>query len=368
MTSTLELFWQEKTVFITGHTGFKGSWLSLWLQQLGAKVVGFSLPPPTTPNLFTIANVSDGMTSLMGNICDYPLLKAALLEHSPDIVIHMAAQSLVRYSYQEPIETYATNVMGTVHLLEAVKQTDSVKAVVNVTTDKCYDNQEWWWGYRETDRLGGCDPYSSSKACSELVTSAYHHAFYQSQKIAIASARAGNVIGGGDWALDRLIPDMIRAAMDKRSVKIRYPEAKRPWQHVLEPLYGYLLLAEHLYHSPLQYSGAWNFGPNEHDVKSVRWVADFITKQLSHTKGWELDTHPHHHESLLLMLDCAKAKTKLHWQPQWSIEKALEETMYWYQAYYSNQCMRDVTLLQMTQFLNQANTNIQQAPFKEEIV
>ncbi|MFC4599692.1 CDP-glucose 4,6-dehydratase [Cohnella hongkongensis] len=273
-------FWENKKVFVTGHTGFKGSWLSLWLSHKGARVTGYSLSPPTSPSLFKLAKVESQIEkSILGNIIDYDRLNSALQEAQPEIVIHMAAQPLVRESYKSPLETYQVNVMGTVNLFEAIRNTESVRAVVNVTTDKCYQNNEWEWGYRENEPLGGYDPYSSSKACSELVTAAYRNSFfpkdlYASHGVAIASARAGNVIGGGDWATDRLIPDVIRSMLKREKVTIRNPHSIRPWQHVLEPLGGYMLLAELLYEHGTQYGEAWNFGPEDQDVKPVQWIVE----------------------------------------------------------------------------------------------
>lgn len=343
-------FWYGKKVFLTGHTGFKGSWLSLWLQSLGAELVGYSLTPPTDPNLFTLASIADGMTSIIGDVRDYSHLSTTLKKYQPEIVIHMAAQPLVRYSYLEPIETYATNVMGTVHLLESVRHAGSVKSVVNITTDKCYENNEWHWGYRENDRLGGYDPYSNSKACAELVTAAYQNSYLQSMGIGLASARAGNVIGGGDWALDRLIPDIIRAAIDQQPVLIRHPHALRPWQHVLEPLSGYLLLAQRLYENPKDYAGSWNFGPNEDDVKPVSWIVETIIKLLKNGASWEWDQQTHPHEATYLRLDCAKAKAILGWQPRWNLSQALENTVQWYQAFQQQNNMRDLSLAQISSF------------------
>ena len=269
-------FWKDKRVLLTGHTGFKGSWLSLWLQSMGAQVTGYALAPPSNPSLFDVAEVGKGMTSIIGDIGDLERLRAVFAEHKPEIVIHMAAQALVRYSYVEPVETYSTNVMGTVNLLEAVRGTDSVRAVVNVTSDKCYENREWVWGYRENEAMGGFDPYSNSKGCAELVTAAYRNSYfhpgqYKEHGVAIASGRAGNVIGGGDWADDRLIPDIMRAITQGKPVNIRNPHAIRPWQHVLEPLSGYLLLAQKLFEDGPAYAEGWNFGPNDEDAKPVQW-------------------------------------------------------------------------------------------------
>lgn len=344
------MFWKGRKVFITGHTGFKGSWLSLWLQSLGADILGVALAPPTNPNLFTLANVAKSMTSVIGDVNDFSLLQKILKEFQPEIIIHMAAQSLVRYSYKQPVETYATNVMGTVHVLEAARNCSSVKALVNVTTDKCYENKEWHWGYRENDRLGGHDPYSNSKACSELVTSAYRDSYYKTAQIGLASARAGNVIGGGDWAEDRLIPDIIRACLNNQAVSIRNPHAIRPWQHVLEPLSGYLLLAERLYHSASDYADSWNFGPQEDDIKPVGWIADYIVQQWGSQANWLQDGNEHPHEATYLKLDCAKAKSKLGWQPRWHLEKGLTETVRWYQAYKASQDMREFSLNQIKNF------------------
>lgn len=352
VTRHMMTFWHRKKVFLTGHTGFKGSWLSLWLQSLGANVTGYALPPPTTPNLFTLANVADGMQSVIGDVRDYDALKNTMQAHKPEIVIHMAAQPLVRYSYKEPVETFATNVMGTVHVLEAARHIDSVKTIINVTTDKCYENDESNRGYHENDRLGGHDPYSSSKACSELVTSSYRDAYFQ-QGPALASARAGNVIGGGDWAADRLIPDIINSCLQSRPVLIRHPHALRPWQHVLEPLSGYLLLAQRLHESPAEYAESWNFGPLPDDIQPVSWIADRITQLWGHSASWKLDGGKHPHEATYLRLDCTKAASKLGWQPRWNITKGLEETVHWYRAYHQNQPVRDITLAQIQQFMNQ---------------
>lgn len=347
------MFWNEKKILITGHTGFKGSWLSLWLQHLGANLVGFALPPPTMPNMFTVTDTAKNMLSILGDIRYFSEIHEVIDQHRPEIIFHMAAQPLVRYSYENPLETYTTNVIGTANLLEAVRQTDSVKVIVNVTTDKCYENKEWHWSYRENERLGGHDPYSNSKACAEMVTSAYRDSYLKQRNIGLATARAGNVIGGGDWAQDRLIPDLIRGNISNKPVTIRYPHALRPWQHVLEPLSAYLQLAEKLYGNPDQFSEAWNFGPNEDDVKPVSWIADYITN-LSGNKGtgWILEKTPQPHEASFLKLDCSKAKAKLGWQPRWNLEKGLKETASWYQAFESKENMREVTLMQIKNFSN----------------
>lgn len=345
-------FWRGKRVFLTGHTGFKGSWLSLWLQQLGAEVTGYALNPPTTPSLFDVAAVAQGMTSIIGDIRDGEALSAAMSVAPPEIVIHMAAQPLVRYSYANPVETYASNVMGTVHLLEAVRKTASVRAIVNVTSDKCYENKEWVWGYRETEPMGGYDPYSSSKGCAELVTSAYRNSFfnptsYAKHRVALASARAGNVIGGGDWALDRLIPDVMRAIEAGQPVKIRSPHAIRPWQHVLEPLHGYLLLAQRLYEDGSDFAEGWNFGPHDADAKPVQWIVEQLTRKWGEGASWELDASPQPHEAYYLKLDCAKAGARLGWHPRWDLPGALDAIVEWHRAYVKQSDMRSLTLRQI---------------------
>jgi CDP-glucose 4,6-dehydratase len=348
-------FWNGKTVLITGHTGFKGSWLSLWLQSLGATVVGYSLPAPTQPNLFDVANVAEGMTSLIGDVRDLEHIQAVMKQYQPEIVFHMAAQPLVRYSYYNPVETYATNVMGTVNVLEAIRHADSVRSAVVITTDKCYENREWAWGYRENEPMGGKDPYSNSKGCAELVVSAYRDSFfsakdYDRHRVGLASARAGNVIGGGDWALDRLIPDIMRAIQESRPVLIRSPRAIRPWQHVLEPLSGYLCLAEQLWHHGPEYAEGWNFGPSDEDAKPVAWIVDRLTKLWGEGASWEVDLGTHPHEATYLKLDCSKAKAKLGWTPRTSLATALDWIVEFYQAYQAHQNMRDVTEAQIQRF------------------
>lgn len=348
-------FWRGKKVFVTGHTGFKGSWLTLWLQALGAKVTGYALAPDTTPNLFELARVADGIDSVISDIRDRHAVLNAMKAASPEIVIHMAAQPLVRESYASPVETYETNVMGTVHVLEAVRHVPGVKSVVIVTTDKCYENHEWEWGYRENEAMGGYDPYSSSKGCAELVTAAYRRSFfnpstYATHGVAIASARAGNVIGGGDWATDRLIPDIMRAIMREERVRIRSPHAIRPWQHVLEPLSGYLLLAEKLYSEQSRYAEAWNFGPNDADARPVQAIVERLTSQWGDGASWALDGDEHPHEATFLKLDCSKARNRLGWQPRWNLERALDEIVAWYKAAARQEDMRAVTLKQIDQF------------------
>jgi len=288
------VFWKSKKVLITGHTGFKGSWLALWLQNLGANVTGYSLQPPTNPNLFEIAHVADKMNSIIGDVRDLKHLISCFAENRPEIIIHMAAQSLVRTSYDDPVETYSTNVMGTVNVLEAVRHTDSVKVIIIVTSDKCYENKEWLWGYRENEPMGGHDPYSNSKGCAELVTSAYRNSYFHvKSSVAVASTRAGNVIGGGDWAQDRLIPDIVNAFMEKRPVMIRNPNAIRPWQHVLEPLHGYLMLAERLWDKGHTFAEGWNFGPNEQDAKPVSYVVERLAQLWGKDASWNNDAFSH---------------------------------------------------------------------------
>lgn len=343
-------FWRGKRVLLTGHTGFKGSWMSLWLQNLGADVCGLSLCPPTEPSLFEVSKVAQGMTHATGDIRDYATVLMQMQSFKPEIVFHMAAQPLVRLSYQQPVETYSTNVMGTVHVLEAARYSGSVKALVNITTDKCYENREWVKGYREDAPMGGHDPYSSSKACAELVSAAYRKSFLKEANIAIATARAGNVIGGGDWAFERLVPDILRSLENKDSVLIRNPQAIRPWQHVLEPLLGYLLLAERLFtHGQVDAEG-WNFGPNDEDARPVQWIVERLCASWRDSAGWRIQEGPHPHEANLLKLDITKAQQRLNWTPRWSIDTALKHTSDWHQAWLEGQDMRTVCLQQICQY------------------
>ncbi|MBF0192690.1 MAG: CDP-glucose 4,6-dehydratase [Magnetococcales bacterium] len=343
-------FWRGKRVFLTGHTGFKGGWLSVWLQSLGAKVHGLSLEPSTHPNLFTEAGIANGMTSQIGDIRDYETVRAAMADFRPEIVLHLAAQPLVRLSYHEPVLTYATNVMGTVHVLEAARQAGSVRAIVNVTTDKCYENREWVWGYREEDPMGGHDPYSNSKGCAELVTAAYRRSYFQKSAIALASVRAGNVIGGGDWALDRLVPDILRAFERHQPVIIRNPHATRPWQHVLEPLYGYLSLAEKLDTEGQIWAEGWNFGPHEQDARPVQWIVERMVTAWGGGVSWQQDEGAHPHEANYLKLDISKAKARLRWQPRWPLERSLQEIIVWHQAWLAKADVRSLCLEQIHQY------------------
>jgi len=349
-------FWHGKRVFLTGHTGFKGSWLSLWLQSLGAELTGFSLPPPTTPSLFEQARVADGMRSIIGDIRNPLALGQALLSSRAEIVIHMAAQPLVRESYKNPAETYSTNVMGVVNLFEAVRAAKGIRTVLNITTDKCYENREWAWGYRENEAMGGYDPYSSSKGCAELVTAAYRTSFfnpidYSEHGIAVATARAGNVIGGGDWATDRLIPDIIKSFSLGSPVLIRSPHAIRPWQHVLEPLRGYLQLSEKLYTDGPRYAEAWNFGPNDADTKSVSWIVAHLVELWGGEANWTIDKEPHPHEAHFLKLDISKARSQLSWEPKLSLTQALDYIVEWNKEVGKGQCAHELTLRQIQRYM-----------------
>ena len=342
------LFWKGKRVFLTGHTGFKGSWLSLWLQSMGATVKGYSLAPQTNPNLFDIASVAQNMESQFGDIRELNELTASMQTFEPEILIHMAAQPLVRLSYKDPVDTYTTNVIGTVNVLEAARKCVHLKAIVSVTTDKCYENREWEWGYRENEPMGGHDPYSSSKGCAELVTAAYRASFFNTpNSAALASARAGNVIGGGDWAEDRLIPDILKAFEQKEPVVVRNPLSTRPWQHVLEPLSGYLVLAQHLYNDGAAFAQAWNFGPRDEDCKPVSWILDKMVNKWGDGASWKLDQNNNPHEAGFLKLDCSKAALKLNWSPKWNLEHTLDTIINWQQNWISGvnvkqQCLQEI--------------------------
>lgn len=352
--------WQGRRVLITGHTGFKGAWLSLWLCKLGAEVSGLALEPHTEPSLFAAASVDIGMRSILGDIREPTTVRKAFDEVQPEIVLHMAAQSLVRPSYSDPVGTYATNVMGTAHVLDAVRSCPSVRAVLIVTSDKCYENHEWPWPYRETDVLGGHDPYSNSKACAELVTSSFRSAFFNPSRfsehgVAIASARAGNVIGGGDWALDRLLPDAARAFSSGVVLQIRNPHAIRPWQHVLEPLRGYLVLAAALLDRGPQFAGAWNFGPLADAVQPVSAVVQAATLYWKGAQ-WAMSPGPHPHEAHTLRLDCSKARAELSWKAVLSFEQAVGLTAEWYTRFYSGEDARTLCLEQIGHYEQQTMT------------
>jgi CDP-glucose 4,6-dehydratase len=334
-------FWSGKRVFLTGHTGFKGGWLALWLSRMGACVKGFALPPDTNPHLFGVAAIADEIESEFGDIRDLEAISASMHAFGPDIVIHMAAQPLVRLSYRDPVGTYATNVMGTVHVLEAARRIENLRAIVSVTTDKCYENKEWPWGYREDEPMGGHDPYSNSKGCAELVSSAYRNSFFNGDDGPfLATGRAGNVVGGGDWAEDRLIPDILRAFGDGEPVPIRNPLATRPWQHVLEPLSGYLTLAEALWNGGRDYAEGWNFGPRDEDARPVQWIVEHMVERWGEGASWVRDAGFHPHEARYLKLDISKARERLKWQPRWKLETTLEKIVDWHKAWMSGADMR----------------------------
>jgi CDP-glucose 4,6-dehydratase len=346
-------FWKGKKVFITGHTGFKGSWLSLWLQDMGAVVKGYALEPNTNPNLFTQANVAKNMDSEIGDITDLNHICESMKAFDPEVLIHMAAQPLVRLSYKDPVLTYATNVMGTVNVLEAARKCTNLKAIVSVTTDKCYENREWAWGYRENEPMGGHDPYSSSKGCAELVTAAYRKSFFNENNTAfLASARAGNVIGGGDWAEDRLIPDILRAFEKNEPVIVRNPLSTRPWQHVLEPLSGYLVLAQHLFDEGSSFAEGWNFGPKDEDCKPVSWILDRMAYNWGNGAKWELDKNNNPHEAGFLKLDCSKAAMRLNWSPKWNLENTLESIINWHQNYLSQKNIQEQCFFEISKYQN----------------
>jgi CDP-glucose 4,6-dehydratase len=349
-------FWAGRKVFVTGHTGFKGSWLLLMLRELGAEVSGYSLPPPTDPSMFDLLELQHDCRHVIGDVRDMAALEAALTEAQPEIVLHLAAQPLVRYSYDQPVETYAVNVMGTVHLLDACRRVPGVRSIVCVTTDKCYENVGWVWGYRENDRLGGADPYSNSKAACELAVEAYRRSFFSAPDgttAGVATARAGNVIGGGDFALDRLVPDAMRGFSAGTPVPIRNPLAVRPWQHVLEPLYGYLLLAEKL-HGDRRFATGWNFGPQTDESASVGTVTEALAAMWGEGASWRQDAADHPHEAATLKLDSTKARLELGWTPRFALDEALHETQIWYKGFQRRENMRDVTERQVRSYLSQA--------------
>ena len=347
--------WRGKRVFLTGHTGFKGGWLALWLASKGAVVRGYSLDPYTTPSLFDEVHLGKVIEDVRGDIRDAATLEPALTAFAPEVVFHMAAQPLVRYSYQDPIGTFETNVIGTARVLDAVRRTPSVRAVVSITTDKCYENKEWLWGYRETDPLGGYDPYSSSKACAEIVSAAFRQSYFSEEKnsdhrCGIATARAGNVIGGGDWSTDRLIPDLVRGFVEGKPALIRRPNAIRPWQHVLEPLHGYILLAEKLLTNSTRYATAFNFGPSDDDAQPVGWIVEKMVKFWGDDAQWVLDPEPGVHEAGYLKLDASRARAELAWQPRLRLETALEWLVQWYKAQAAGEDMQKFTLGQIAAY------------------
>lgn len=348
-------FWHGRRVFVTGHTGFKGGWLCLWLDTLGADVTGYALDPPTSPSLFEQAGVASGIRSIRGDVRDFNRLRESLEESRPSVVIHMAAQSVVRRGYEDPVDTYSTNVMGTVHLLEALRNLRRPCAVVNVTSDKCYENREWAWGYREIEPMGGRDPYSNSKGCAELVTSAYRDSFFPVDSVAehgvaLASARAGNAVGGGDWTANQLIPDLIRAFIARRPCEIRQPGAIRPWQFVLEPLRGYLMLAERLAGDAPRFASGWNFGPADSDAWPVSSIADELGRLWGPDGAWKCDGSAHPHEAHFLKLDASKAKASLKWHPALPLREALAWIADWYHAYQAGGDLRRLTLTQIDRY------------------
>lgn len=356
-------FWKGKRVLITGHTGFKGGWLSQWLHMAGAEVTGYSLAPPTEPSLFELISLDQRINSVIGDVRDLDLLEKTYKECRPEIVFHLAAQPLVRLSYREPVETYSTNVMGTLNCLEAARKTGGVRAFVVVTSDKCYENREWEWGYRENEAMGGHDPYSSSKGCTELLIASYRSSYFPPEQfnehgVALASARAGNVIGGGDWAEDRLIPDMIKCFMKSEPVLIRHPNAIRPWQHVLEPLSGYVSLAEKLWSGEERFSQGWNFGPSEYEAKPVSWIVEQLVSNWGNGAAWQLDEGHHLHEANYLKLDSSKARMQLDWQPRWDMKHALIYTVDWFKAYASQENILDVTKQQIHAYENAVEESI----------
>ncbi|MEO7037962.1 MAG: CDP-glucose 4,6-dehydratase [Polyangiaceae bacterium] len=342
-------FWRGKRVLITGHTGFKGAWLSLWLGQLGADVAGYALPPPSVPSLFQAAALAQRMRSITSDVRDLAAVRAAFQEVRPEIVLHLAAQALVRPSYEDPVATFDTNVMGTVNVLEAARQQPETRSVVVVTSDKCYENREWPWGYRENEAMGGHDPYSSSKGCAELVTAAYRSSFAKGT-LGIASARAGNVIGGGDWAKDRIIPDFVRAVTQGQALRVRNPGAVRPWQHVLEPLAGYLLLAQRLFDEPKRFAEGWNFGPVDTDARPVSWVVERFARNWGQGVTWQADPGPHPHEANFLKLDCSQARNLLAWRPRLTLDQALSWVTDWYREFSGGSSALELCLSQIAAF------------------
>lgn len=350
-------FWHNKKVFITGHTGFKGSWLVMTLAKLGAQITGYSLAPNTSPNLYSLCKVEELLEkSYIADIRDQKKIESAIEESCPDIIFHMAAQPLVRESYLAPRETFEVNIMGTINILEAARKVKNLKALINITTDKVYDNKEWHWGYRENEPLGGHDPYSSSKACSELVTQAYRNSFFEVNdgvnNLALASVRAGNVIGGGDWAKDRLIPDCLTSLLSNKEIIVRNPSSVRPWQHVLEPLSGYMMLAEKLYLEGAKYASAWNFGPADTDAKPVDWIVKKLCETWGSDAKYVINDSQQPHEATYLKLDCSKANTELNWNSKWNIQNTLIKIVEWTKAYENNSDMREMTYNQIEEYFS----------------
>ena len=340
-----------KKILITGHTGFKGSWLAFLLNEMGADVMGFALPPTTAVNHFDLLKLDKKVRHLVGDIRDAALVAKTLQEFQPEFVFHLAAQALVRTSYDDPASTFSTNVMGSVNLLEAVRRCESVRSLVYITSDKCYENVEWIWGYREIDQLGGRDPYSASKAAAEIAFSSYARSFFEQRPmLGAASTRAGNVIGGGDWAVDRIIPDCIRAIEAGEPVRLRNPGATRPWQHVLEPLAGYMLLAARLYEEPKKWGGSWNFGPSTHEVRTVKNVAEVIVGHIGKGRIEVVESQTQVHEARLLQLNCDKAHQLLGWHPRWHVEKTLEATALWYKTIMNGGNAEEITRTQIYEF------------------
>jgi len=348
-------FWRGKRVLVTGHTGFKGSWLVVWLRRLGADVTGYALPPSTSPSMFEAAGVADGIHSIEGDVRDLDGFARSMKQHAPEIVIHMAAQALVKTAYADPVTTYTTNIIGTLGMLEAVRKVPSVRVVVSITSDKCYANREWVWGYRENDQMGGHDPYSSSKGCAELLIAAYRHSYFSIGRVSehgvcLASTRAGNVVGGGDWSADRLVPDVMKSIMDRKVVLVRQPGAVRPWQFVLEPLRGYLDLAERLWNVGVEFDGAWNFGPNAEQVQPVKWIVEYLVQHWGEGASWTVDAAEHPYEDQFLRLDCTKAKSQLGWSPALDLPTALDWIVEWYRAFQHGDDVRAVTESQIVRY------------------
>ncbi len=346
-------FWKNKKVFITGHTGFKGSWLCLYLNRLGADIYGYALEPNTNPSLFKQCKIEEMVSSCIADVRDKKVLTENIKKIQPEIVFHLAAQPLVRCSYKDPRYTYETNINGTINLMEAIRETASVKAVVNVTTDKCYDNKETLKPYVETDALGGYDPYSSSKACSEIISASYRNSFFNEQGIALATARAGNVVGGGDWSEDRLIPDLIRSILNKQEIQIRYPDAIRPWQHVLEPLTAYILLAEKLFQNKEEFAGAWNFGPSDEDEKTVEWIVQKMYESLGINVNYKIDQNQQPHEAKFLKLDSSKALKKLKWKSRWTLSETLDSITNYIHSYQNKEDIKELCFAQIDEYLSE---------------